>query len=232
MRNAFIFIFALCLGIPFANGQNNCSKYYPLEEGAAFQYTSYNKKGKAEGATDYKITNVSNTGGQTAATMQLKLTDKKGKEIYNSNYNFTCTGSGIKIDYKSLFPSDMMQKYEDMGAKMEITGTDIELPNNLRVGQELADANVSMKIDMGVMKMNISVDMTERKVEAKESITTPAGTFDCYLITEKSTTKTMGTTQEMQSKLWLAEGIGMIKQETYRQNGGFISRSELTQLSK
>jgi uncharacterized protein DUF3108 len=226
------FIILLSTVIQFAHGQSKCSKYYPLEEGTAFQYTSYNKKDKADGVTDYKITKVANSNGQTTATMELRLTDKKGKEVYSSNYNFTCTGTGIKIDYKSLFPSQMMKQYEDMGLEMDITGTDIELPNNLSVGQDLADANVAISMNMGAMKMNIKVDMTNRKVEKKEKVTTPAGTFDCFLITETNTSKTMGATHEMQSKLWLTEGVGMIKQELYKKNGGLMSRSVLTKLNK
>ena len=233
MKRIIISFVALsCAVIQFAHGQSKCSKYYPLEEGAAFQYTSYDKKGKADGVTDYKITKVANSNGQTTATMELKLTDKKGKEVYSSNYNFTCTGTGIKIDYKSLFPSQMMKQYEDMGLEMDITGTDIDLPNNLSVGQDLADANVAISMNMGAMKMNIKVDMTNRKVEKKEEVTTPAGTFDCFLITETNTSKTMGATHEMQSKLWLAEGIGMVQQELYKRNGGLMSRSVLTKLNK
>lgn len=233
MKRIIISFVALsCAVIQFAHGQNNCSTYYPLEEGAAFQYTSYDKKGKADGLTDYKVTKVTNSNGQTTATMELRLADKKGKEIYNSNYNLTCTETGVKIDFKSLFPSQMMKQYKDMGVKMDITGTDIELPNNLSVGQELADAYVNISMDMGAMKMNIKVDRVNRKVDKKESVTTPAGTFDCYLITETSKTKTMGAAMEMQSKLWLTEGIGMVKQELYKKNGGLMSKSVLTKLDK
>ncbi len=233
MKKTFlVFTILVSIGCQLIYAQNNCSTYYPLEEGTAFQYTSYNKKDKADGVTDYKITKVVNSNGETTATMELKLTDKKGKEIYSSNYNFTCTGTGIKIDYKSLFPSQMMKQYEDMGLEMDITGTDIELPNNLSVGQELADANVTISMNMGAMKMNIKVDMTNRKVEKKEKVTTPAGTFDCFLITETNTSKTMGATHEMQSKLWLTEGVGMVKQELYKKNGGLMSKSILTKLSR
>lgn len=47
--------------------QINYSKYYPLEEGASFQYTLYDKKGKPERTTDYKVTKVENSGDKTVA---------------------------------------------------------------------------------------------------------------------------------------------------------------------
>ena len=210
--------------------QSNCSKFYPLEEGSSFQYTMYDKKGKPDGTTDYTITNVSDSGGDTTATMQMKFSDKKGKEVFNSDYSFTCTGSGIKIDYNSLLPSGMLEQYE--GMEYEITGTDIEVPNDLSVGQTLDDANMAMSIDMAGMNMGINVNMINRKVEKKESVTTPAGTFDCFVIYGDNETKTMGITHVFPNRLWLAEGVGMVKQETYKKDGGLMSSMALTEFVK
>lgn len=213
-------------------GQNSCSKYYPMEEGSTFQYTMYDKKDKVEGVTDYVVSKVENSGGNTTATMELKFTDDKGKNVLESDYNITCTGDGVKIDYQSLFPSQMKKQYEDMGMEMDITGTDIQIPNSLSAGQTLDDANVNVSMDMGAMKMNINVETYDRKVEKEESVTTPAGTFNCYLITEKSKSKVMMSNMETSNKVWISEGVGMIKQETYGKNGKLMSRMELTKFSK
>ena len=37
---------------------------------------------------------------------------------------------------------------------------------------------------------------------------------------------------EMSNKVWISEGVGMIKQETYGKNGKLMSRMELTKYSK
>tara|TARA_R110002020_G_scaffold42136_1_gene123739 strand:+ start:12574 stop:13185 length:612 start_codon:yes stop_codon:yes gene_type:complete len=203
-----------------------------MEEGTSFQYTMTNKKGKTEGITDYSITNVENTGGVTTASMNMKFTDEKGKEIFVSDYKLSCTGDVVKIDYNSLVPAQMMKQYTDMGVEMEISGTDIELPNDLNVGQGLDDANVAMSIKMPGMNMNIKVDQLNRIVEKKESVNTPAGTYECYVITQDNVSETMGVKQTMQSKLWLAEGVGMVKQETYNKKGDLMSKSELTSFKK
>ncbi|ASO03983.1 TapB family protein [Arenibacter algicola] len=226
-----ILIYSLFLVSSTALSQN-CSKYYPMEEGTSFQYTMTNKKGKTEGITDYSITNVENTGGVTTASMNMKFTDEKGKEIFVSDYKLSCTGDVVKIDYNSLVPAQMMKQYTDMGVEMEISGTDIELPNNLSVGQGLDDANVAISIKMTGMNMNIKVDQLNRIVEKKESVTTPAGTYECYVITQDNVSETMGVKQTMQSKLWLAEGVGMVKQETYNKKGDLMSKSELTSFKK
>ena len=141
-----------------------------MEEGSSFQYTMYNKKGKTEGITDYTISKVSSEDGATSATFDFKFTDEKGKELLNSDYKISCSGDGIKIDYESLFPTQMMQQYEDMGLEMDISGTDIQLPNDLSVGKALEDANLAIVMNMSGIKMRVSVDQTDRKVEKKESI--------------------------------------------------------------
>jgi len=203
-----------------------------MEEGTSFQYTMSNKKGKTEGITDYSITNVENSGGLTTATMNMKFTDEKGKEVFVSDYKMTCTKEGIKVDYNSLVPSQMMQQYTEMGLEMDISGTDIELPNNLSVGQQLTDANVTVKISMTGMNMSIKVDQVNRKVEKKETVSTSAGNFDCYVITQDNISETMGVKQSFLSRLWLAEGVGMVKQEMYKKNGDLMNLMELTQFNQ
>jgi hypothetical protein len=197
-----------------------------MTEGASFQYTNYNKKGKTEGVANYKVIEVKTNGPSTQATMAIALNDEKGKEIYNSNYSFSCADNKVSIDYESLFPESMMEQMGDM--EMEITGTDIEIPNDLTVGESLPDANVTINMKMAGMNMKTEVNILNRKVEKKETVTTSAGSFDCYVIYSDSQTQTMGMNRTFPSRLWLAEGVGMVKQETYKKDGDLMSRSELT----
>ncbi len=212
--------------------QTNCSRFYPMEEGTAFEYTMYNKKGKIDGISSYKVTSVENNGDSTTATMAISFTDEKGKDVYSSNYSFTCTGNMVTIDYESLMPQQMLEQYGAMDVEMDITGTDLELPNDLSVGQLLDDANVTVKMSMSGINMTTTVDTTNRKVEKQESVTTPAGTFECYVIYSDTESKAMMVKQSFPSRVWLAEGIGMIKQETYKKNGSLMSSMQLTKFTK
>lgn len=208
----------------------NCSRYYPLNEGATMQYTNYDKKGKEEGTINYMVKEVSTSAGATSATMHMELTDEKGKQVLTSEYNMTCEGDMVRIDFKSLMNAAMMAQVQDM--EVDITGSDLEIPNNLSVGQELADANIQMKMNMGGINMNMNVETTNRKVEKHESVTTPAGTFDCFVLTSDTRTKMMMTNSTFPSRIWLAEGVGMVKQESYNKSGKLMGYMELTEFTK
>lgn len=222
----------LFLVTAYGIGQINCSKYYPFEEGTNFQYTTSNKKGKVEGTADYKVTNVSNAGSESVAEMSISFKDKKQEEIFISDYKIICTATGVKIDFESLMPAAMLEQYKDMDVDMDITGTDIELPNELAVGQDLADANVTMTVNMSGIKMKTIVNMIHRKVEKKEQVTTSSGTYDCYVIYSENESQVMGMKKIFPSRLWLAEGVGMVKQESYKKGGDLMSSTTLTAFSK
>lgn len=224
MKTIFTALLAL-LTISIGYSQDTCSQYYPFEEGVKFEITSYNKKGKVESVSNYHVSNVS---GNTA-TFNTTISDKKGKEITTTNYDITCEGDVISIDFKSLMNPEMFAQYQDM--EVDFTGTNIELPNDLSVGKELKDANLNMAMNMSGMNMNMSLDLVNRKVEGKESVTTPAGTFDCYVITYTMEMK-MGLKRIGNNKEWIAEGVGMVKSENYNKSGKLIAYSELTKISK
>jgi len=204
--------------------QDACKTYYPLEEGVKFEMTTYNKKGKKEGVVNYKVTDIDND----TATIETIIYDEKGKEIITSNYQILCEGDKISIDFKSMISPEMFKQYKDMD--MDITGNNIELPNDLQIGQTLKDARMNMAINMGGITMNMSVDMLNRKVNNKESITTSAGTFECYALSYDSEIK-MGFKMKFIIKEWIAEGVGVVKSETYNKKGKLMGYSELTKFS-
>jgi len=203
----------------------DCSKYYPMDEGTKFQITMYNKKDKMSGVMDYEVKEVS---GNTA-TMFYEMADEKGKMITSSEYGITCSDDGVTIDFSSMMSPGAMGQYEDM--EVEMSGTDLLFPNNLSVGQSLPDADVLMTVKMPPMNMKMTMKFLNRKVEGNETVSTPAGDFECYVITYDTESK-MGIKMTMSSKLWLSEGYGMVKQENYNKKGALIGKSVLTAFEK
>ncbi|MGB5356106.1 MAG: hypothetical protein WBN11_05375, partial [Eudoraea sp.] len=74
--------------------------------------------------------------------------------------------------------------------------------------------------------------MVNRKVEKQENVTTPAGSFDCFVIYSQSNIKAMMINQSFPQRVWFSEGVGMIKQESYKKNGDLLTSTILTKYSK
>lgn len=208
-----------------AISQNVCSTYYPFKSGTKFQITNFDKKGKKESVVDHDIVSVENN----LATISTKITDDKGKEITNTTYSITCYGDGVSIDFKSMMNPELFKQYKDM--ELEMSGTNIDLPNHLNVGQTLKDAQLNMTLNMGGIKMNMNLDMVNRKVNTQALITTAAGTFNCFALSYTTQMK-MGIQQTFEIKEWIAEGVGMVKSETYNKSGKLMGYSELTSITK
>ncbi|WP_203257806.1 TapB family protein [Hyunsoonleella ulvae] len=225
MKKIFIsLLLTLCVSF-CATGQDACSVYYPHKKGTTFEITNYNKKGKKEGVVKYTISNVE---GNTA-TIEAVILDEKDKEVTTTSYNIMCEGNSISIDFKSLISPEMLQQYKDMD--IDVSGTNIELPNDLDIGKKLKNANMIMTINMGGMNMKMTMDIINRTVDAKENITTPAGSFDCYALSYDSEVK-MGIKTSFTIKEWIAEGVGVVKTESYNKKGKLMGYSELTSFSK
>lgn len=228
MKSTIILIITLFIT---ASGfaQSTCSKFYPFKEGTKSQITNYNKKGKVAGTIDYSITSMSKTGDKQIATMISKIADDKGKTIVESKYDVSCDGSVVSIDFKSMMNPQMLEQFKNL--KYEMSGSNLDFPNNLSVGQTLPDANMHLKVSISGINMEMDFNINDRKVISKENVTSPAGTFPCYVITYSTDFSSMGVTQNGTAKQWISEGVGMVKQEDYDKSGEVSNSSVLTSFS-
>ena len=206
-------------------GQDKCSKYYPLEKGTRFQVTMLDNKNKTTGVIDYLVKEYSDN----SAILSYEMHDEKGKMIAASEYGMTCTDKGVSIDFKSLAAPGIMEQYKDM--EIDITGSDLILPNNLSVGQTLPDAEMMMNVKVTPINLKMNFNISNRKVEGSEKITTSAGIFDCIIISYDHESK-MGIKISGRAKQWLAEGVGLVKQDSYNKKGKLMGTSILTAFQK
>lgn len=201
--------------------QDNCSAFYPFETGATFQITNYGKNKRVAAITDFLVTEATSN----FATFKSFLRDKNGEVLNEATFTMSCENDGIVVDMESLLNPNLMENYRDF--ETEISGTKIVIPNNLHIGQELPDATMTMLVNMSGINIRMEVSMTDRTVVNRETITTRAGTFDCFVI-EYTNTVNMGLNRTTTAKQWISRGVGMVKQEDYNNRGRVTSSSELT----
>ena len=131
-----------------------------------------------------------------------------------------------------MIPQESMAALGGGEAEMEMSGDGFRLPNNLSVGDELPDSKNTISIDAGVMNMNMTMELRDQKVEAKETVTTPAGTFECIRFSYTTYTKMAFVKNESRTVNWYAEGIGTVKSESYDKRDKLVSKMVLTSYTR
>ena len=118
----------------------------------------------------------------------------------------------------------------DMGGNLSgsVEGAGYALPKRLAVGLELPTGEAKVKAG----NINMTQNTTFHKVVAREEVTVPAGTYDCYVVERQYTAEMAGMTVKSTIKTWYARGVGTVKSETYGEDGTLSSGSHLLEFKK
>ena len=211
----------------------NCGYYMPLKQNSGVEMKSFNAKDKPTGSVIQKITTVSEAGGYTVAKIQAENFNEKGKSIGQNIYDVKCNGTSVLIDSKMLLDPKSMESYKDM--EMKFTSGDIEVPSNLAVNSTMKDASMAMTVvNNGVTFSEMNIKLLNRKVVSKETITVPAGTFECFKVTYDVAIdmKTMGFPIAIKTKgaEYISAKIGTVKSESYDANGKLVGYNVLSKI--
>lgn len=208
----------------------DCGTFYQFTENAAYEYGLYNHKGKPQGRQLIRVTEVTESDGAVTAEVNSKLIpEKKNQDTFEATSTVTCKEGILQMDI-SMNMSQMTSQFSSMEVEME--GDPLMIPAKLEVGQNLPDATTKIKTGMnGLSLMTVTLSVTDRKVEGKETITTPAGTFECFKISQMSKVKTI-MSKSYKTEEYYAEGVGLIRTNTYKKNGKLEGYQELLSLEK
>ncbi len=224
-------LITLLAGVHFLHAQD-CSTLFAFEEGVQMEYQNFTKKDKLEGTTAHLVESVESlSGGGQIAVVQTKVTDAKGKNTTEGSFVVECDGQSLKLDVSDLLPEESMQAFASLD--VEIEGDGFLIPTDLKVGETIPDSENVIKVGMEGMNMNIKFNIRDHKVEAKETVQTPAGSFDCYKLSYIASIKIMGGNNESKVVTWYAPNVGTVKSETFNaKNDKLMSKMVLSKFSK
>ena len=208
-----------------------CGKLFDYNEGTTWEWTNYDKKGKEESKSIQKVLEMNSTSDGLVVSLSTTIIMEDGEEFPPMEMDMVCKDGVIYYDMHKFVP-DQYLKDEENDTEIKIEGTNLEMPASMKAGDLLKDASVTMNIGGAStpIPINMSVDIINRKVESEESINTPAGNFDCFVITQTTRTKLM-MTFSIDTKEWYTPGIGMVKSESYKK-GKLTNYSVLTAYTK
>ncbi|MBN1159205.1 MAG: hypothetical protein JXA61_07475 [Bacteroidales bacterium] len=217
MKKSLFFLALVAFFLNEIKAQDCSFMYFPDSENAQLEYKQYDRNDNLLGSTVQKISGVHTGSNSSEATIDIETFDAKGRSQGSAQVKARCENGVYYLDMKNYLNQESMDAFEDM--EMTIKGGNLELPSNLKAGDELKGGEMTISLTSGGMTiMNLTISVTDRKVEAVENLTTPAGTFECYKISYNVITKMMGTIQTKGVE-WYAENIGLVKSESYGNDG-------------
>lgn len=184
-------------------------------KGAELTYTDYDGKGR-----------------ETGTTVNVYKDVRIISELdYDVVVETTVNAGGTQTTVESTMEVRNGNAMVSMGqGAVDFTATDPELlriPNKLAVGYKLPLGDIY--VDLSGFRVKSTI--TENEIIDREEITTPAGTFKCYVLKQTSEGRVMGIKSATTLKVWFARGIGQVKTETYSK-GELFSTSVLTSINK
>jgi len=204
-------LFVLC--VTEVLSAQDCSNYYYLQNNKVIEMTISNKNGKESGKMTYTVSDSKKTGSTTTATINSEFVDAKGRSITKGTNNVKCENGVMQMDMKVFIPPAQ--------ASGSATASEfyLEYPGQMNIGDQLKDGHLAMDSELsGGIKSSIKIDITDRKVEGKESVTTTAGTWECYKITSNNRIDTriagIGIPITMNVTEWFAPGFGVVRTES------------------
>lgn len=229
MRKIIIILIAAAFSLSLK--AQECPNYYPLSQGSNWELTQYDKKDKVESISTVLVNSYIDTENGYLANIASTTTDAKGKSVGTSEVVMKCENGIFIFDMRNFISAATVESYKDM--EVEIIASDMQYPGMLESGSSLPDASITYKItNSGFAMMTITINITNRKIEGKETVITPAGTFDAYKITYNVNSKMgMMKTSAMATE-YLSPGNGIVKSETYNEKGVLQGYSLLTKIEK
>jgi DUF3108-like len=199
---------------------DDCQPYFPLVKGTTWVYNEFDKKGELSTTNTTIVENVISSGEKIEFKLKA-ISDgpkKKEKNHTETEIVYSCENGVFKMNLDNLIPQETMDSFgEEVTVNME--QSELEFPTDMVAGETLKDASIKVSISMGsITMMNMDIQITDRKIEKLEEVTTEAGTYSCALLTYNVATN-MGVKMKSSSKDWYSKEVGIVKSETYDKNG-------------
>ncbi len=210
-----------CLGMTF-------------KPGMGYEMQSFSAKDKPNGRMTYLVRNVRKEGGATLIEIEFQAFDEQNKARQApSKIQYSCTGDELVADLSGMAMGGG-QTPKDTEMKMKVNK--LAYPRTLTDGQKLPDGQ--MEADFyknGSVMVEMTMQIANRLVGPKESMTTPAGTFEVNKVSAdmdmKNRVMGIGIPMSMKSVSYRAANtIFDVRTETYNKSGKLMGYTVLTKV--
>ena len=216
------------------------AQYFCTTQGTELHYVNYDEAGQSlsnETVTVYNV--VKNASGESAQYLAKIVTNKTKNNtsytLYNWNYDGNVTTCQEDLMYGPYIKSDSdPAKYDSkarqaMAEELKLKGDNsFTIKKHASAGESIPDRTYSLISNMLKNEINIS----GAAYMGEEKVTTTAGKFDCIKISYLKRTKIVLKTETVRVTEWYAEGIGLVKSESYNTKGEPDGKTILVKIVK
>lgn len=202
----------------------DCKNCYYFSS-SKIEMTKYDASNTANGKDVYTISGVQQQGNTATAHVQVIKYDKDGKETEKSSGEVKCTNGDVFTGF--MVPD--MEKITTTPAPPPY----LSYPAAMQQGQVLNDkVEFAFKGESKGKKVNISLEILNRRVTGKEKVTTAGSAWECFVIEYdfNMRIKVAGISIPAKAKVreWYARGVGVIKTVAIDKDGKIQETSLLT----
>lgn len=210
---------------------------YPINlfnQGLQTTFTKYNEVGNIKGTINSTFSNVVRSGLNTSVTSTTNFLDASSNLQLSRDFGYklnTTSTSGSQsffIDMKYFLPYSVALQYKNY--TVTATGNAYEIPSQLAVGMILNSVRINFNFTpnvTGFSSATTTINLLNRTVQLREKITTPAGTYNCWKITEDCEIKTNTITKQKITR-WISNDFGVVKVEVRDTSGNLLESEVLT----
>lgn len=216
------------------------AQYFCTTQGTELHYVNYDEAGQSlsnETVTVYNV--VKNASGESAQYLAKIVTNKTKNNtsytLYNWNYDGNVTTCQEDLMYGPYIKSDSdPAKYDSkarqaMAEELKLKGDNsFTIKKHASAGESIPDRTYSLIANMLKNEINIS----GAAYMGEEKVSTTAGKFDCIKISYLKRTKIVLKTETVRVTEWYAEGIGLVKSESYNTKGEPDGKTILVKIVK
>lgn len=216
------------------------AQYFCTTQGTELHYVNYDEAGQSlsnETVTVYNV--VKNASGESAQYLAKIVTNKTKNNtsytLYNWNYDGNVTTCQEDLMYGPYIKSDSDPAKYDSKARQAMTeelklkgDNSLTIKKHASAGESIPDRTYSLISNMLKNEINIS----GAAYMGEEKVSTTAGKFDCIKISYLKRTKIVLKTETVRVTEWYAEGIGLVKSESYNTKGEPDGKTILVKIVK
>ena len=218
-------LFCLTIATNTINAESYARGYFLDSEDVTLEYV---RKSTADGKFQWRhmvrIIDTSEQGREMKYITESVFSKVNGKPLYKSSVLETAyieknTGK-VGFDLGSA-----MLSYIKARSGLNATGDSLisSMEATVEPGETLPDIFLQAKV--GPLTYSVVID--EREVLRRETVSVPAGTFECVVVKEHRVESGPGHNRDIINYTWYSKGLGFIRHDTYIK--GKLDTSEILQ---